>query len=142
MSANPKTQGAKLTKATVTPPDADAAEGLMKEFALAETKAEQAKAELAGVKKKLLALFPVDVAGDYEMVCGKWVTNVSVPTRVKWDGNEIAAYYGSDLPAHVERKLSIKDEAFNRLPTHEQTALRKAREEDAGTPRLKVEVVK
>lgn len=128
---------------TVTKVDApDGADDLFKEYALALTKVEDAKAELAPLRKKLLALFPKDRVGDFEMQAGNWVTTVSYPERKKWNSDEIAAFFGADLPIFVKRVLSISDEDFGRLPTDQRAALNGAVSYGIGTPKISVEVVR
>lgn len=120
---------------------ADGALDLFEEFALAEAKLQQAKDAMKPIKQRLLGLFPSD-PGEYEMVDGRWKCTVKVPDRVKWNSDDLAAYYGTSLPPYVKRALSMTETDYKRLPAHERDELAKAREIVAGTPVIDLEVVK
>lgn len=118
----------------------EGAEGLMQEYAMAEAKYEQARDEMRAVKEALLAQFPANEIGRFEMAAGKWTTTVKVPGRVEWDSEELAAYYGADMPPHLSRKLSINEAHWKSLPIDERAALNGARELKCGSASIDVEV--
>lgn len=123
----------------------DAPEGtdkLLEEYALAEAEYTQARDKLRDIKKRVVALFPHDTIGKYQIEAGKWQATLTVPEKVKWNGEELIAYYGADLPVFVDRKLSISETNWSRLPTDERMKLVSARDISAGTPALEVEVLR
>lgn len=127
-----------MSATTNQPVSIDAPEGaedLFKEYALAEAAYVQAKEALKPLRDKLLALFPHEV-GDFVMTAGKWELEVSYPEKWSWNSDELAAYYGADLPVHVKRTLAINSSDFKRLPQAERDAIIGAREIKPGTPKL------
>lgn len=118
----------------------DDAEALFKEYALAEAALQQAKDAMAPLRKRVVGLFPSDTPGDFEIVAGKWSMKASVPESVKWDADELTAFYGATLPAHVKRSLSIPEADFRRLPSEDRAQLASAREIGVGSVKLDLSV--
>jgi hypothetical protein len=96
------------------------------------------KSERKAALDRMLALFPKE-AGDYEMTAGPWKVEVSYPARKAWDSEELAAYYGTDAPAHVKRVLSIDERSYARLPLEEREILAKCFTPAIGSPKVSVE---
>lgn len=117
------------------------AEALMQEYALAEAQLQQAKDAMKPLRERLLAMFPAEI-GAWEIKAGKWVLEVSIPERVKWDADELTAYFGTPLPPYVKRTLAITETDFGRLSSEERQALHGARDVVLGTPKIDLSVAK
>jgi hypothetical protein len=117
---------------------ADQAEGIIANYVSLNEAYLRAKAERDEAKDKLLSLFKKE-EGEQEIVSGPWVAQVTYPPKMKWDSNELAAYYGTDAPMHVKRALSIDMHDYKRLPAQERDMLAKCFTWALGTPKISVE---
>lgn len=119
---------------------ADAA-ALFQEFAHSEARLEEAKAIHEPLKKRLIDLVNSKQVGSYEAEAGGWVARVTRPTKVTWDTDSLAAYFGADLPVYVKRTLGIGEQEWRRLSVGEREAIVRYRTEGAGSPKIEVERV-
>ncbi|CAB4159081.1 hypothetical protein UFOVP708_49 [uncultured Caudovirales phage] len=116
-------------------------EALLKEYALAEAMLDQAKEAFAPLRKQVLALVKPEPSCLFAADAGDWQVTIEFPDKVVWDDDQLAAYYGGDLPVYVKRKLAINETDWARLGQQERDALTKARDVVAGTPKITVEKV-
>jgi hypothetical protein len=115
------------------------AEAVVSEYVRCEEVRSRADAEYKAARKSLLDLFPKE-AGEHELIAGPWRAEVNYPGTMKWDSDELAAYYGTDIPLHVKRSLSIDVRDYNRLPGEEKQMLAKCFVPALGSPKISVEV--
>lgn len=129
-------------KTKIVLPAPAGAEGLLMEYALAEAQLQQAKDAMKPLRERVIAMLPKGEPGDYFMQAGKWGLTASIPETVKWDADELIAYYGAGLPVFVKRTLSIPEADYKRLPLEEREGIAKARSFGTGSVKLDVEIVK
>jgi hypothetical protein len=114
---------------------------LLKEYALAEAMLDQAKEAFAPLRKQVLALVKPEPSHLFAAEAGDWQVSIEFPDKVVWNDDQLAAYYGGDLPVYVKRKLAISETDWARIAQDEREALAKAREIVAGTPKITVEKI-
>lgn len=115
----------------------DAHTKVVEDFALSEARYSQAKEEYKAAREALLGLFDKQI-GEQEKSIGKWGVKVEYPEKLKWNSDELAALYGSDLPAHVKQSLSVDIRTLRKLPESQQQELAGCYEQAIGTPSIDV----
>lgn len=115
----------------------EASETVLRDYAIAEAKYQEVKAQYNEARKALLNLLPKEI-GEHSLQIGEFTLTVKYPEKFVWDAEELDALYGSDKPPHIKASYSIDLRALRRLPLQEQESLSKCYEAKAGTPTIDI----
>jgi len=113
-------------------------EPLAEEYAQLKTQNEALSQRLGQLENEIAYLFPEE-AGEIAQSTTKFEVIISRSERWSWDKEALERKFGEgSLPDHIKRSLSVDKRKFQKLPQHDQEALRYALTRKLDRPKVKV----